>query len=134
MSYLTQLLINNFSSLDFSRVHLRLDEVTLVTKDIVDDQRSFHNDTKQKLEKLTEEVAQVQLLSQTQSQTQRAVQTLCQEILTKSVSINGSTPIREILMDTSVTQSLTSRISQTQNVQSTRIDAFSAVRIRTSNY
>jgi hypothetical protein len=137
MSYLTQLLINYFSRFDFSRVHLRLDEVTLVTKDIIDDQRSFHNDTKQKLEKLTEEVAQVQLLSQSQSQAQRAVQNLCQEILTRSISINGSASSGEILTDASVTQSLTSRISRTQgrrNFQSTRIDAFSAVRIRTSNY
>jgi hypothetical protein len=93
MAYLTQLLIWPFSRLDFSRVHLSLDEVTLITKDLVDCQRSFHNDANQRLEKLTEEIAQVQLFSESQSQTQRAVQTLCHEILTVNRSANGPTYI-----------------------------------------
>jgi len=134
---LTQLLIYHFSRFDFSRVHLRLDEVTLITKDLVDGQRSFHNDTKQRLEKLTEEVAQVQLISQSHSQTQRAVQTLCQEILTENRSINGPASVGDIFTDTSNAQSLTGQISRTQgrrNIQSTRINTFSAVRIRTFNY
>jgi len=137
MSYLTQLLICYFSRLDFSRVHLRLDEVTLITRNLVDGQISFHNDTNQRLEILSEEVAQVQLLSQSQSQTQHAVQALCQEILTENRSINGLASVGEIITDTSITQGLTSQISRTQggrNIQSTQINTFSAVHIRTSNY
>jgi hypothetical protein len=127
---LAQLLIRLLSRLDFSRVHLRLDEVSLITQELVNGQRSFHNDTNQRLEKLSEDVAQVQLLSENQSQTQRVVQTLCEQILIENQS--G----KEMRAGTSITQSLTSHISRTRggNIQSKQINTFSAVRIKTSNY